>query len=92
MVKKDIEEMLQTDISDELFAEALGQAKHKQKHIFDREKRDVVMQDWYLMQLVKEQIAAISFSRFTMDLCEMLRNMEKSTQSLDTSAPTASIL
>lgn len=75
--KTEVEEILGTEITDEQFAEALEYAKRKQAHIFKLEKRAVVLQNWYLVQLTKEYVISLAFSRFTMDLCEALANMEK---------------
>lgn len=92
MTKREVELILQTDIPDAYYEKALIYAKRKQKYIYKMEKRPVVMQSWYLAQLTAEYVRSLVFSKFTMDLCEELRNMEKSVPSEDRNTPTASIL
>ena len=92
IAKSEVEELLKCEVSNEVFEEALAYAKKKQQYTYETEKRAVIMQHWYLVKLTEECVRALVFSRYTMGLCEMLRNMEKSTRSLDTSAPTATIL
>lgn len=92
MTKREVELILQTNIPDAYYEKALIYAKRKQKYIYKMEKRPVVMQPWYLAQLTAEYVQSLVFSKFTMDLCEELRNMEKSVPSEDRNAPTASIL
>lgn len=77
MEKKEVEELLGYNISDSQFEEALGCAERKQKHIYEREKRSVVLQHWYLVKLTEECVRSLAFSKFTVDLCRELRNMEK---------------
>lgn len=92
MQKKEVEDLLKTSIPDELFEQALEYAKRKQEYIYNREHREVVLQHWYLVQLTKEYVISLSFSQFTMDLCELLRNMEKEPQVIDHETPTLTIL
>lgn len=92
MTKREVESILQTDIPDAYYEKALIYAKRKQKYIYKMEKRPVVMQPWYLAQLTAEYVQSLVFSKFTMDLCEELRNMEKSVPSEDRNTPTAPIL
>jgi benzoyl-CoA reductase/2-hydroxyglutaryl-CoA dehydratase subunit BcrC/BadD/HgdB len=77
VTKHEVEELLGAEITDEQFNEALESAKRKQEYIFKLEGRPVVLQSWYLAILTKEYVGQYAFSRFTMDLCETLRNMEK---------------
>lgn len=77
MEKKEVEELLGYNISDSQFKEALRCAERKQKYIYEREKRSVVLQHWYLVKLTEEYVRSIAFSKFTVDLCRELRNMEK---------------
>ena len=92
MTKIDVENILQANISDENYEQALEYAKRKQNHIYKMEKRPEVMQPWYLAQLTAEYVHSLAFSKFTMDLCEKLRNMEKSVPSEDRNTPVATIL
>ena len=80
MEKRDVEELLKCSISDEMYRDALESARRKQKYIYSREHRVVVLQDWYLLQLTMEAVIAMAFQKFTLDLCETLRNMEKERQ------------
>ncbi len=77
MEKKEVEELLGYSISDSQFEEALRCAERKQKYIYEREKRSVVLQHWYLVKLTEEYVRSLAFSKFTVDLCRELRNMEK---------------
>lgn len=89
IVKKvEVEELLGCEITDEQFDEALKYAKHKQEYIYQREKRPVVLQHWYLVKLTEEYVRSLAFSKFTMDLCRTLCDMEKEHPVIDKSAPT----
>lgn len=88
MEKREVEQLLGCSISDSQFKEALELARRKQKHIYRREQRSVVMQHWYLVALTEEYVRSLAFSRFTMDLCRTLRNMEKEHSVEDQSAHT----
>lgn len=74
--KEKMEDILHVQITDEQFQEALKFAKHKQNYIYKKENREVVKQPWYLLELVKEYVANLAFSRATMRLCRIC-NMEK---------------
>lgn len=80
MEKREVEELLKCSISDEMYRDALESARRKQQYIYSREHRAVVLQDWYLLQLTMEALIALTFQKFTLDLCETLRNMEKERQ------------
>ena len=86
--KREVEELLGCTITDEQFEEALKYARHKQAFIYQREPRKVVMQHWYLVKLTEEYVRSLAFSKFTMDLCRTLRDMEKEHPITDRSAPT----
>lgn len=86
--KREVEELLGCTITDEQFEEALKYARHKQAYIYQREPRAVVMQHWYLVKLTEEYVRSLAFSKFTMDLCRILRDMEKEHPITDRSAPT----
>ena len=86
--KREVEELLGCTITDEQFEEALKYARHKQAYIYQREPRKVVMQHWYLVKLTEEYVRSLAFSKFTMDLCRTLRDMEKEHPITDRSAPT----
>ncbi|MCM1179951.1 MAG: hypothetical protein NC347_06825 [Clostridium sp.] len=77
MEKREVEELLGYSISDSQFEEALKCAERKQKYIYEREKRSVVLQHWYLVKLTEEYVRSLAFSKFTVDLCRELGNMEK---------------
>ena len=55
--KREVEELLGCEITDEQFEQAL--------------------QHWYLVKLTEEYVRNLAFSKFTMDLCSALRDMEK---------------
>lgn len=78
IVKKgEVEELLGCMITDEQFDEALDYARRKQKYIYGREHRAVVLQHWYLVKLTEEYVRSLALSKFTMDLCSTLCDMEK---------------
>ena len=58
--KREVEELLGCEITDEQFEQALKYARHKQKYIYQREQRKVVLQHWYLVKLT-EALALASF-------------------------------
>ena len=80
VIKQEVEAMLGTQVDEEMFNKALSMAKAKQIYIYNQENRQVVLQDWYLVTLTKEYVISLAFSKFTMDLCEALKDMEKEHQ------------
>ncbi len=77
MEKREVEELLGCSITDSQFEEALVHAKRKQEYIYEHEKNSDVLQHWYLVKLTEEYVRSLAFSKFTVDLCWELRNMEK---------------
>ena len=75
--KQEVEELLGFGITDEQLREALECARRKQEYIYQLEQRPVVLQHWYLVKLTEEYVRSLAFSKFTMDLCRTLRDMEK---------------
>jgi len=92
VTKQEVEELLECEITDELFRDALAYAKKKQAYSYQREQRAVIMQHWYLVKLTEECVRALAFSRFTMDLCETLNNIEKERSVNDRSTPTTNYI
>lgn len=86
--KEEVEKLLKYKITNKQFYEALEYAKRKQEYIYKREQRPEVLQDWYLVKLTEEYVRSLAFSKFTMDLCSMLRDMEKEHSVKDQSAHT----
>lgn len=86
--RKEVEELLGCEITEEDFVDALECAKRKQAHIFSLEKRPVVLEHWYLVKLTEEYVRSNAFSKFTMDLCRTLRDMEKEHLFNELGAPT----
>lgn len=76
-MKQEVEDLLGFNITDCQFQEALKYAKKKQEYIYKQEPRQVVMQQWYLVKLTEEYVRSLALSKFTMDLCRKLSNMEK---------------
>ncbi len=74
--RKEVEELLGCVITDEQFNEALEYARRKQEYIYEREHKAVVLHHWYLVKLTEEYVRSLAFSKFTMDLCSALRDME----------------
>lgn len=75
--KEEVQELLGFNITDKQFEEALEYAQRKQQYIYDREKRPVTLQHWYLVKLTEEYVRSLTFSRYTLDLCRTQHNMEK---------------
>lgn len=48
----------------------------------------IVLQHWYLVKLTEEYVRSLAFSKFTMDLCRTLQDMEKEHPIINQSAPT----
>ena len=86
--KREVEELLGCKITDEQFDKAFEYAKRKRDYIFNRERRTVVLQRWYLVKLTEEYVRSLAFSKFTMDLCSALHDMEKEHSASCQSAPT----
>lgn len=86
--KREVEELLGCVITDEQFNEALEYARRKQEYIYNREQQAVVLQHWYLVELTEEYVRNLAFSKFTMDLCSALRDMEKEHSAICQSTPT----
>lgn len=84
----EVENLLGCEITNEQFNVALEYAKRKQEYIYKREQREVVLQHWYLVKLTEEYVRSLAFSKFTMDLCRTLRDMEKEHPANCQSAPT----
>lgn len=80
-----LETVLGSSITDSMFKEALSCARQKQAYIYQHEKRQEVLQDWYLLELSKEYIRSITLARFTMDLCmEVCKTKEECLHGADT--------
>lgn len=75
--KEEVEELLGCEITAAEFEKALEYARRKQSFIYGLEKREVIMEHWYLVKLTEEYVRSLAFSQFTMDLCRTLNNMEK---------------
>lgn len=76
-MKEQIEQRLGQEISEPLYKKALIYAKNKQNYIYANERREIVLQEWYLQKLIEEYVRILAFSKFTMDLCRMFNDMEK---------------
>lgn len=75
--KAEVEKLLGSGITDSMFDEALSYARKKQEYIYQNDGREVVLQHWYLVKLTEEYVRNLVFSKFTMELCMELHNMEK---------------
>lgn len=74
--KTQVEALLKTEITDELFEEGLERAIRHQERNFDSSKDTRVMTDWYLLQLAYEEIQQMWFSTYL-----SLHSMQKEHQS-----------
>lgn len=90
--KEEVEELLGCRITKSQFQEALKHAKNKQEYIYRQEKRQIILQHWYLVKLTEEYVRSLAFSKDTTDLCRMLRNMEKEHQTKSQSAHVETLL
>lgn len=86
--REEVEEILGCGIAEDDFAEALKCAERKQRYIYRQEGRPVVLEHWYLVKLTEEYVKSKAFSKFTVDLCRILRDMEKEHQFNELGAPT----
>lgn len=86
--REEVEVLLGCGITDKQFKEALKFAKRKQEYIYKREHQAVVLQHEYLIMLTEEYVRRLAFTKFTMDLCRTLRDMEKEHPVKNQSAPT----
>ena len=78
--KEEVEELLGCEITNEQFQEALKYAVHKQEYTYELEGDKRILQHWYLVKLTEEYVRSLAFSRYTFDLCRLMRlmrNMEK---------------
>ena len=75
--KGEVEELLKCGITDGQFREALKYARRKQEYIYQQEKREVVLQHWYLVKLTEEYVRSLALSKSTTDLCIAVNDMEK---------------
>ena len=85
--RKEVEELLGYEITEKQFDKALEYAKRMQDYIYRQEHRAVVLQHWYLVKLTEEYVRSLALSKFTMDLCSALRDMEKEHSAICQSAP-----
>lgn len=75
--KKEVEKLLGHDVTDGEFKEALEHARRKQELLSKIDKRPVITEHWYLITLIKEYIEICAFSRFTLERCKRLIDIEK---------------
>ena len=89
VTKEEVEDLLKLEISDDLFKQSLRYAEKKQNYIYSQNPRAIVLEHWYLTRLTMEYARSLAFSHFTMDLCEMLSDMEKEHSVKDQSTPSS---
>lgn len=87
--KEDVEKLLGCEITESLFQEALKLASGKQAYIFERDGSPVALQDWYLVKLTEEYVRSLALSKYTVDLCSELVDMEKEHLTKSQGAPTS---
>lgn len=81
--KKQVEALLKTEITDELFEEGLERAVRHQERNFKASGDVRVMTDWYLLRLVYEEIQQIAFSSYLI-LCSMKKEHQSKAPALST--------
>ncbi|MGO5158723.1 MULTISPECIES: hypothetical protein [unclassified Bilifractor] len=82
--KTEAEALLQTEISKELFDQALERAKRKQNRIYESTNRACVKDEWYLLQLTVEAVRDITFEEYTWALCNMKKERQSKAPTLST--------
>lgn len=87
--KEEVEKLLGYTITDGLFQEALRLASGKQAYIFEQYGSPVALQHWYLVKLTEEYVRSLALSKYTMDLCSELSDMEKEHPTKSQGAPTS---
>lgn len=75
--KEEVEQLLGCGITDGQFEAALEYAERMQGYIYETEHRPVVLQHWYLVKLTEEYVRILAFSKYTVDLCRIRRDMER---------------
>lgn len=78
--KEEIERRLGRKITDSRFETALEYARKKQLRIYECENRPLVLQRWYLVELVEEQVRNSILSELMMGLCRIVYDMENECQ------------
>lgn len=76
-MKKKVENELGYKISNSNYKKAYEYAVNKQYYIYRKEKRAVVFQDWYLINLIVEYVRSIELTGFTLSRCKFLNDKEK---------------
>lgn len=90
--KEELESLLTCEITEAQFEEALEYARRKQEYIFKKDRKKEVLQHWYLVKLTEEYVRILAFSKFTMDVCQRLRDIEKERPKKNRNALHTSIL
>ncbi len=75
--KKELETALGSNITDSMFNEVSGYARKKQEYIYQHGGSKVVLEHWYLVKLAEEYARNLAFSKFTINLCEVIYNTGK---------------
>ncbi len=82
VTKREIEMLIGENIDKNLFEKALEYARRKQADIYEREKREVILERWYLEDLVRGYVISLTLSKVTLDFCKLINyrmdDMEKS--------------
>ncbi|MCR5791354.1 MAG: hypothetical protein K6G83_15835 [Lachnospiraceae bacterium] len=76
-VRKEAEKLIGFQITDDAFDRAYIQAECKQMYIYLQTEETMVLEPWYLAQLIAEYVKSNAFSEFTIELSRALSNMEK---------------
>ncbi len=88
-LRKEAEQLLGYQITDAAFERAYTRAQCKQMHIYQITDNVMVLEPWYLAQLIAEYVKSNAFSDFTIELSRRLRNMEKEHSFQRTERPNA---
>lgn len=76
-LRKEAEQLLGYQITDAAFEQAYTRAQCKQMRIYQITDNVMVLEQWYLAQLIAEYVKSKAFSDFTIELSRRLYKKEK---------------
>ena len=88
-LREETEQLLGYQITDAAFKAAYTRAQCKQMRIYQITDNVMVLEQWYLAQLISEYIKSKAFSDFTIELSRRLHNKEKEHSFQRTERPNA---
>lgn len=76
-LREEAEQLLGYQITDAAFEQAYSKAQCKQMRIYQKTDNVMVLEQWYLAQLIAEYVKSKAFTDFTIELSRRLHNKEK---------------